>query len=175
MYRWEMATAILGYLLDINPFDQPDVEAAKKRAREALEGASTSRPEPGDAKALLESIGPPSYIAIQAFVPPSAENAAFLEQVRVALRDRHRVAVTVGFGPRFLHSTGQFHKGGPNTGVFLQLTDDATADIEIPQVGYSFRRLLDAQADGDLLALRDSGRAVARVSASSLRELSGVG
>jgi glucose-6-phosphate isomerase len=175
MYRWEMATAILGYLLDINPFDQPDVESAKQRARDALDLASTSRPEPGDARSLLEGIGPPSFVAIQAFVAPSDESVKLLEAARVALRDRHRVAVTVGFGPRFLHSTGQFHKGGPNTGVFLQVTDDSTSDIDIPQMGYSFRRLLDAQADGDLLALREAGRSVARVSISSLRELSGVG
>jgi glucose-6-phosphate isomerase len=175
MYRWEMATAILGYLLDINPFDQPDVESAKKRAREVLESPGGERPEAGDARALLEGISPPAYIAIQAFVAPTEENMKLLDAARVKLRDRHHVAVTVGFGPRFLHSTGQLHKGGPPTGVFLQVVDDRTTDIDVPGMGFSFGRLLDAQADGDLVALRDNGRAAARVSPVVLTEMSGVG
>jgi glucose-6-phosphate isomerase len=171
-YRWEMATAILGYLLDINPFDQPDVEAAKVRAREALTGAAGSRPDAGDARSLLTDIAPPSYVAIQAFVAPTPENAAKLEAVRVRLRDRYKVATTLGFGPRYLHSTGQFHKGGPATGVFLQVTDERTTDIEVPGLGFSFGKLIDAQADGDLLALRDLGRGVARVSLASIEAIS---
>jgi hypothetical protein len=174
MYRWEMATAIVGYLLDINPFDQPDVEAAKVRAREALQGAAPT-PDPGDPQALLEGVEPPRYIAIQAFLPPTDEIAKRLEAVRAKLRDTHRVAVTVGFGPRFLHSTGQYHKGGPATGIFLQATGERTTDIDVPGMGFSFGKLLDAQADGDLIALREAGRDGARVSLKLLEEIAGVG
>jgi glucose-6-phosphate isomerase len=170
MYRWEMATAILGYLLDINPFDQPDVEAAKVRAREALTGSSGAV-DPGDARSLLGGLAPPHYIALQAFLPPSGENARRLEAVRLKLRDTYKVAVTVGFGPRFLHSTGQYHKGGPNTGVFLQVTGERTTDIEIPGMGFTFGKLIDAQADGDLLALREKGRKAARLSLTELESL----
>jgi hypothetical protein len=171
MYRWEIATAIVGYLLDINPFDQPDVEAAKQRAREALARPPGERPDPGSAAELLEGVAPPRYIALQAFVAPTPENARRLEAVRVRLRDRFGVPVTVGFGPRFLHSTGQLHKGGPNTGIFLQVTESYASDVEVPGMGYSFGRPIDAQADGDLLALREAGRPVARVSMGALEAL----
>ncbi len=173
MFRWEMATAILGYLLDINPFDQPDVEAAKVRAREVLTGSGVP-PDPGDAKALLADVAAPRYIAIQAFLPPTAENVKRLAAVQLNLRDEHKVAVTVGFGPRYLHSTGQYHKGGPATGAFLQVTGDRTTDIDVPGMGFSFGKLIDSQADGDLLALREKGREVSRVSLAALEEIAGV-
>src|SRR5439155_3148446 len=99
MYRWEMAIAIVGYLLDINPFDQPDVEAAKQRARDALSG-SAPRPDPGSASELLAGIEAPRYIALQAFITPSDENEKRLNVVSAKLRARHHVAVTTGFGPR---------------------------------------------------------------------------
>jgi transaldolase/glucose-6-phosphate isomerase len=175
IYRWEMATAILGYVLDINPFDQPDVEAAKVRARDALSAGAASRPDPGDAKTVLDGVAAPSYIAIQAFVDPSEDNARLLEEARLKLRDRYKVATTVGFGPRYLHSTGQLHKGGPPTGVFIQVSDERSTDIDVPGMGFSFGQLLDAQADGDLLALRDLGRPVVRVSLGSLPDITGVG
>ncbi len=171
IYRWEVATAIIGYELDINPFDQPDVEAAKQRARDMLAGDIGTRPEPGDLKAMLDGLEPPRYIAIQAYIPPTDENAKRLQAVRTKLRDRYKVAVTVGFGPRFLHSTGQFHKGGPNTGAFIQVTDEPATDIEIPTMGFSFGKLIAAQADGDLATLRDKGRAAARVSLAALEEI----
>ncbi len=169
MFRWELATAIVGYELDINPFDQPDVEAAKVRAREALRGVAP--PEPGEARGLLGGIESPRYIAIQAFVAPTEDNARRIEAVRVKLRDRYRVAVTTGFGPRFLHSTGQYHKGGPSTGVFLQVTDKPSADIDVPGMDLSFGKLIAAQADGDLKALRDLGRDAARLSLDDLERL----
>ena len=170
MYRWEMAIAVVGYLLDINPFDQPDVEAAKQLTREVLSG-SVPRPDPGSASEVLASIEPPQYVAIQAFITPSGDNEKRLNAVRDRLRDTFKVAVTVGFGPRFLHSTGQFHKGGPNTGVFLQVTGSHDTDVEIPGMGSTFGKLIDAQADGDLQALRDKGRAAARVSLEQLESL----
>jgi len=171
MYRWEIATAITGYELDINPFDQPDVEAAKQKARDMLGGASATRPDAGDVKSMLDGIEAPRYIAIQAYIAPTDENARRLQAVRTKLRDRYKVAVTAGFGPRFLHSTGQFHKGGPNTGAFIQVTDVPTADIEIPTMGFTFGRLIAAQADGDLATLREKGRAAARVSLVALEEI----
>jgi glucose-6-phosphate isomerase len=171
MYRWEVATAIVGYLLDINPFDQPDVEAAKQRAREALSRPPTERPETGSAAEVLDGLEPPRYLALQAFLPPTDDNARRLEVARGRFRDRFKVPVTVGFGPRFLHSTGQLHKGGPNTGSFLQVTGEHSTDIDVPGMGFTFGRLIDAQADGDLAALRDVGRAVARISLDELERL----
>ena len=171
MYRWEVAVAIIGYLLDINPFDQPDVEAAKQHAREALKRSTGERPDPGSAPDVLRDVAPPRYIAIQAFLPPNEETTRRLEAVRAKLRERYGVPVTLGFGPRFLHSTGQFHKGGPNSGAFLQLTGQHASDVEVPGMGYTFGRLIDAQADGDLEALREVGRAVARVSLDELEAL----
>ena len=171
MFRWEMATAILGYSLDINPFDQPDVEAAKVRAREALTANGQSSPEKGSAATLIAELAAPKYLAIQAFIPPTDSNAERLATVAAKLRDRYKVAVTVGFGPRFLHSTGQLHKGGPGTGVFVQITDEPKTDIEVPGMGFTFGRLIGAQADGDLLALREAGREAVRVSLSEFEAM----
>ncbi len=171
MFRWEMATAIVGYELDINPFDQPDVEAAKVRAREALAASEQHRPDNGSAPNLVADLAPPRYLALQAFIPPTEDNSRRLKAAAGKLRDRYKVAVTVGFGPRYLHSTGQLHKGGPPTGAFLQVTDDPKTDIEVPGLGFSFGRLIRAQADGDLLALRDAGREAVRVSLSELEAM----
>ncbi|HVE93126.1 MAG TPA: glucose-6-phosphate isomerase, partial [Actinomycetota bacterium] len=173
-YRWQMATALTAHILDIHPFDQPDVESAKQRSRQALE-QSGQRPDPGDAAALLSALDPGDYVGIQAFLTPSSENNRRLQQVRVKIRDRHRVATTAGFGPRFLHSTGQLHKGGPESGVFLQVTKTHGTDVEVPGMGFSFGRLFDAQADGDLQALRDAGRRVARVGIEDLEKLASEG
>jgi glucose-6-phosphate isomerase len=168
-FRWEFATAVAGCVIDVQPFDQPDVEAAKQRAREALE-----RPgEPPKASSIDEVLGAleaedgPSYLALQAFLPPTAEHARMLQAARMKLRDRLRVATTVGFGPRFLHSTGQLHKGGL-PGACIQVTGPRSTDVDVPEAGYSFGRLLDAQADGDLQALLDRNRLVARVSLDEL-------
>ncbi|MGH2760325.1 MAG: hypothetical protein ACRDKJ_12285 [Actinomycetota bacterium] len=171
MYRWEVATAMVGYLLDINPFDQPDVEAAKQRAREALSRPATEHPDPGSATEVLDGLEPPRYLCLQAFLPPTEDNSRRLEAARARLRDRYGIPVTAGFGPRFLHSTGQLHKGGPDTGAFLQVSGERSTDVEVPGTGYTFGRLIDAQADGDLQALRDVGRAVARVSLADLDRL----
>jgi hypothetical protein len=94
-----------------------------------------------------------------------------LAAIAAKLRDRYKVAVTVGFGPGFLHSTGQLHKGGPDTGVFLQVTDDPKTDLEVPGMGFTFGRLIAAQTDGDLIALRDAGRQAARVSLGELEAM----
>jgi len=174
MYRFEVATAMAGSVLGIHPFDQPDVQRAKELAKQAMEGTldagsipSTPAGDAGRLRAdlgeLLASVRAGDYLAIQAFIAPTAASAGVLERMRIVLRHRLRVATTIGFGPRFLHSTGQFHKGGPNTGVFVQLVDDPAPDLAIPGTGDSFGALVSGQADGDFQALRDAGRRVLRV------------
>jgi hypothetical protein len=171
MFRWEFATAVAGAVLGINPFDQPDVQSAKDATARALEAGGDRPPDPGDATAILGAAAPPDYLAIQAYVPRDADHRARLQRVRVRLRDRLRVATTLGFGPRFLHSTGQLHKGGPNTVVAIQVVEPPSTDLPIPGRGLTFGRLLRAQADGDLAALRDRGRRVARVDLDGLDAL----
>jgi transaldolase/glucose-6-phosphate isomerase len=169
-YRWEIAVAASGSILGINPFDQPDVQLAKDLARQAMEKRSAAEAEPEAAAsiaapaALLSRLSGAlkagDYLAIQAYLPAIPEVAALLGEIRMALRDRFRVATTLGFGPRFLHSTGQLHKGGPDSGVFLQLTDEAPEDLPVPEGRYTFRQLITAQAAGDAAALRQRGRRV---------------
>ncbi|HET9851550.1 MAG TPA: hypothetical protein VFP56_03470 [Candidatus Limnocylindrales bacterium] len=190
MVRWELATAIAGSILGINPFDQPNVEDAKERTRRVLAGASGGsgdgrgaaaqsgagaeddggiRIAVHDADSLAEllsptlrALQPPNYVAIQAFIAPSTSTDERIAAIREALAVT-RCATTAGYGPRFLHSTGQLHKGGPSTGVFLQLTSDHPADRQIPGWPYTFGRLIDAQAHGDREALRAGDRPVVHV------------
>ncbi|MGZ4141618.1 MAG: bifunctional transaldolase/phosoglucose isomerase [Actinomycetota bacterium] len=168
-FRWELATAVAGAILGINAFDQPNVAGAKKATAEILD-AGGSEPVGLDDLSILDGVRPGDYVAIQAFIDPTEENAAALQHARVALRDRLHVATTVGFGPRYLHSTGQLHKGGPNTGVFVQIVDEErTEDVPIPGKPFTFGALIDAQALGDLRSLRAAGRRVARTTLSGLR------
>jgi hypothetical protein len=181
MIRWEVATAIAGIVLGINPFDQPNVEEAKELTREVLAGkadgdthATTAddgaiRISAHDADSLAELLRPtlqaakaPDYLAIQAFIAPSPDADAAIAGIRTALAATG-CATTAGYGPRFLHSTGQLHKGGPPTGVFLQLTADHPVDRPIPDWPYTFGRLIDAQAHGDRAALRAHDRPVLHV------------
>jgi transaldolase/glucose-6-phosphate isomerase len=152
----QFATAVAGWVLEINPFDQPNVQEAKENTIKALESATEV--DPG----TLE-LGGAQYLAILGFLPYSEEVDAAVERLRKRVLSAHRIATTFGYGPRYLHSTGQYHKGGPATGAFLQLTHDADDDVEIPGESYTFRRLIRAQADGDLLTLRAHGRTAARV------------
>jgi transaldolase/glucose-6-phosphate isomerase len=174
MFRAEVATAMAGSVLGIHPFNQPDVQRAKELATQAMAAGDeeTNIPEVGadhpakltDAvRELLQEAGRGDYLAIQAFLAPTVDTAAALQEGRVAVRDRLRIATTLGFGPRFLHSTGQFHKGGPNTGLFIQVVDHAAPELEVPGRGFGFGRLVSAQADGDYLALAAGGRRVLRV------------
>jgi transaldolase/glucose-6-phosphate isomerase len=169
MFILEFATAVAGHVLGIHPFDQPDVQAAKDRTSELLRsdgGAPVEAPEdPGE---LLASVSRGDYVAIQAFVPPSEETWGPLQAARVRIRDRLQVATTLGYGPRYLHSTGQLHKGGPNTGVFLQLFDEPKGDVSVPGQPYTFGQLIAAQAAGDLAALRERGRRAGRVTTEAL-------
>jgi transaldolase/glucose-6-phosphate isomerase len=162
MFRWEFATAVAGALLGINPFDQPNVQEAKDRTNEILSGkepaGGPSADEATSPSELLDSLRPGDYFAITAYVPSTDENEDLLARIRVPVRDAKRVATTVGFGPRFLHSTGQFHKGGPETGVFLQITRAPAASVPIPGRPYGFERVVAAQAAGDLAALSSRGR-----------------
>jgi glucose-6-phosphate isomerase len=167
---WELATALVGALLGIQPFDQPDVAAAKAATAKVLaDGPPTIESTP--LADLLDQVRPGDYLAIQAFVDPASPAVPAVEAARVALRDRLAVATTVGLGPRFLHSTGQLHKGGPDTGVFVQVVGDDPGDVAIPGADYGFRTLIHAQADGDLLTLHDRKRRAGRVRLDELTEV----
>ncbi|HEX4904389.1 MAG TPA: hypothetical protein VFU93_02975 [Acidimicrobiales bacterium] len=170
---WEQAIALVGVLLGINPFDQPDVQSAKDATNRVLaDGLPVIETvAPSD---LLGSAQPGDYLAILAFVDPGdRELLSQLERARVSLRDRLRIATTIGIGPRFLHSTGQLHKGGPPTGVFLQLLGDDDTDVGIPGKPFSFSVLKQAQAAGDLLALQARGLRAGRVTLDALMEEAG--
>ncbi len=172
--RWEVATAFAGAVLGIDPFDQPNVEEAKERTRRLLAGGESGRGDPASASAapavedvatlgeadltaaIKASLGrrhDGRYVAIQAFIAPSAVADASFERIRALIRDGIGYATTAGYGPRFLHSTGQLHKGGAPTGWFLQLTSNHPRDRQIPGWPYTFGRLIDAQAQGDAESL----------------------
>ena len=171
-FRWEMATAVAGYVLGINPFDQPNVQEAKDATKQILASGKVEDPGFDDLGALLKEVGEGDYVSILAYLDRTSETEELLQRTRVAIRDRFRVATTVGFGPRYLHSTGQLHKGGPNNGVFIEVVDpERSSDVPIPGQPYSFGTLIDAQALGDLRSLRAQGRRVARVKADSLSEV----
>lgn len=167
--RWEFATAVAGHVLGVQPFDQPDVESAKEATSRVLSGGAAMPATPPLAD-VLASIRPGDYVAILAYLPRTPANDETLQAVRLAIRDQYRVATTVGYGPRYLHSTGQLHKGGPPGGVFIQVAADDAEDLAIPGRDYTFGRLKQAQALGDLLSLQQRGRRVARV---TLPELAG--
>ncbi len=194
---WEIATIVAGHLLGINPYDQPDVEAAKKLAGEMTEAYRRDRTLPPEESAVVDGdlgiygAGPEascledalsamfaaastaaqrrSYVCLQAWLPPDAATDAALERLRLAIRERTGMAVTAGYGPRFLHSTGQLHKGDAGHGLFLQLTCDDAEDAAIPdragspESAMSFGVLKAAQARGDRQALVDAGRRVLRL------------
>jgi len=168
MFRWEFATAVAGAVLSVNPFDQPDVQSAKDATAKVLASGRIPEVDPDDLPALVSEAGPGRYLAIQAYLPRTEENRGRLHAVRMRIRDGTRVATTVGFGPRFLHSTGQLHKGGPPTGLFVQVVDPPSEDAPIPGEAYTFGTLLAAQAAGDLRALRARGRHAVRVSLAEL-------
>jgi transaldolase / glucose-6-phosphate isomerase len=157
----EFATAVAGWVLGINAFDQPNVQEAKDNTGRILEEGLPDL-DAGDLSDVLEA-SPPQYVAIQGFVQPSDEFDAAVEELRVKIRDRTKATTTFGYGPRYLHSTGQYHKGGPPNGVFLQLYHRGEEDVEIPEAGYSFEHLKNAQALGDMQTLREHGLKVVRV------------
>jgi glucose-6-phosphate isomerase len=157
----EIAVAVVGWGLQINPFDQPNVQQAKDATNRVLSGyeAEHELPEIADAddaalRALLGDAAPPSYVAIMGYLQPSPEFDAAAAELRETIRAATKATTTFGYGPRFLHSTGQFHKGGPKTGRFLQLIHDGPEDVEIPGKPFTFTTLKNAQAIGDLETLR---------------------
>ena len=193
--RWEVATAMAGLVLGIDPFDQPNVQESKDATKALLDTFRAQGALPGPApivaddrlaayadpavlgdspvtvdgavRQLLSLLGSSDYFAILAYLPPDDAIAARLQRVRAIVRDALGVATTLGFGPRFLHSTGQLHKGGPASGVFLQLTADPQRDLPIPGWEESFGTLIAAQALGDLTSLQKRGRRALRLHGAS--------
>ena len=166
-FRWEFATAVAGSILGINPFDQPDVQAAKDRTNEVLAGGDVALEPRGVARgAASRAAEDGDYVCIQAFVDPTAGGGGAPRRARRAGAEATGCVVTHGFGPRYLHSTGQLHKGGPNTGLFLQVVEDYGDELPIPGRPFGFGRLIRAQAAGDFESLRERGR---RVAASTWR------
>jgi glucose-6-phosphate isomerase len=181
---WEIAVAVAGWGLQINPFDQPNVQQAKDATKQVLAGYETAHELPSEdgadtaaLKALLDPAAPPSYVALMGYVQPSAELDAAVARLREAVRAHGKATTTFGYGPRFLHSTGQFHKGGPKVGRFLQLLWDGPDDVEIPGAAYTFTTLKNAEAIGDFQTLRELELPAERVRlqgadpAAALREL----
>jgi transaldolase/glucose-6-phosphate isomerase len=163
-FRWEFAVAVAAVYLEINPFDQPDVQAAKDKTNEVL--AAGGEPDlalEGSIDSLLAQAEERDYVCVQAFIEPSDENDRRIADLVRKLRRRSGLVVTHGYGPRYLHSTGQLHKGGANTGLFLQVIDDPGEELAIPNQKFGFRRLICAQAAGDYASLKARGRRVARV------------
>lgn len=180
VFRWEVAVAVAGAELGIHPFNQPDVQLAKELALEAMASGTqagataedaaeiiVSATEPGalarHLAAWLAAARPGDYVAVQAYLAPTGRTREALQAIRLVLRDRLKLATTLGYGPRFLHSTGQLHKGGANSGLFLQLVDEPEDDIAVPETDYSFGALIRAQALGDYRALIKRGRRVLRL------------
>ena len=175
-FRWEFAIAAAGAAIGIHPFNQPDVELAKQLAREAMKKGSSgagdtvntvSAAKPDELRReirnLLDGAPAGNYVAIQAYLAPTTGTTAGLENLQRVIRDRSKLATTLGYGPRFLHSTGQLHKGGPNIGRFLQIVDDPADDLPVPETDYTFGALIRAQALGDYQALLQRNRRVLRV------------
>jgi transaldolase / glucose-6-phosphate isomerase len=167
---WELAVAVAGWGLEINPFDQPNVQQAKDATKRVLAEyeAHGTLPEVADADpdglvSLLLDAAPPEYVALMAYTMPSRAFDDAAAELRVAIREATKATTTFGYGPRFLHSTGQFHKGGPKIGRFLQLIHDGPADVDIPGAPYTFTTLKHAQAIGDESTLRELGRPAERI------------
>jgi transaldolase/glucose-6-phosphate isomerase len=161
-FRWEFGTAVAGALIGINPFDQPNVQEAKDRTKAILDSGDDPELEPEGVP--FAGAGEGDYVAILAFVEPSEENDRRIETLVDRARKETGCVVTRGYGPRYLHSTGQLHKGGPPTGVFLQVVDDPGEELPIPGQEFGFGRLIRAQAAGDYAALKERGLRVARAS-----------
>jgi len=192
IFRWEFATAVAGAVLGINPFDQPDVEASKMATRKLTAEYERTGSLPPETPVFTENgfllfadernaamlggdsfddyvaghlarIGPGDYVALLAYIEMTPEHEQVLESIRRTIRDRTGAATCVGFGPRFLHSTGQAYKGGPNSGVFLQITCDDALDVAVPGQRYTFGAVKAAQARGDLQVLAERGRRALRI------------
>jgi len=183
IFCWEVAIASAGAVLGIHPFNQPDVQLAKDLAQKAVEKRqepegesddpvetfSVEEPEvlTGALKNWVAQAQSGNYIALHAYISPNVSTTRALQRIRSGLLKHTHLATTLGYGPRFLHSTGQLHKGGPNIGLFLQLVDEPSVDLSIPETDYSFKTLIEAQALGDYQALKQRDRRVLRVNLKS--------
>lgn len=183
IFRWEIAIASVGAVLGIHPFNQPDVEMAKILARQAMSGEKDNEKKTSGIldtisvhdlqelgrsfKNWISSAGRGAYLALQAYLAPKDDVTQALQKFRLDFLTRTRLATTFGYGPRFLHSTGQLHKGGPNEVLVLQLVDEPLEDIEVPETDYSFNSLIQAQSLGDFQALVQRDRRVLRVNLGS--------
>ena len=164
-FRWEYATAVAGSMLDVHPFDQPDVQGAKDNTDGLLEvflrqGALPGRAPSAPIESLLQQVKASDYLAVTPYLPLGGETDLLVNQLRSKVMERCRIATTMGYGPRYLHSTGQLHKGGPGNGLYLQLTMGSHQELSIPGQRYGFETLAAAQAIGDYQALRNLGRRV---------------
>lgn len=170
-FRWEFATALAGYLLHIHPFDQPNVQESKDNTGRVLREVETTGklPAAGGLSAkeavtqLMSQAGPGRYVAVLGYMTPSNECERAIAGLRKAVLTHYHLASTMGYGPRYLHSTGQLHKGGPETGMFLQLVESMRPDVPIPGKPYTFATLAQAQALGDLQSLQTHGRLAVRI------------
>jgi transaldolase/glucose-6-phosphate isomerase len=175
-FRWEVAVAAAGAAIGIHPFNQPDVQLAKDLAKKAMSESGKSGAKikeevvTADAAALSQALSTwigkkkaRDYVAVHAYIQPSSENVKNLQNICAALQERLGAATTLGFGPRFLHSTGQLHKGGPNSVLVLQIIDRPSENLAVPETNYTFDSLIQAQALGDLAALKQRRRRVLRV------------
>jgi transaldolase / glucose-6-phosphate isomerase len=206
LFRWQIATAVAGSVMELDPFDQPDVEASKRATREMTSAYERTRSLPAEAplftedglslfadgrnadalgrheslvdwlRAHFDRVRTGDYVALLAYLEMNEEHEHVLGRIRSRIRDAQKIATCLGFGPRFLHSTGQAYKGGPNRGVFLQLTCDHPRDLDIPEHRYGFEVIVRAQASGDMTVLAERGRRLLRVHlgaepAQSLRAL----
>lgn len=165
-FRWAFATAVAGHVLGVNPFDQPNVAESKRNTERVLRDGGGGGVAAADAQALtafFDGVRPGDYVALLAYHAPSPSADRRFAAVQTAVRKRLGVPVTVGYGPRYLHSTGQLHKGGPAVGHFIQVVDAPARDLAIPEAGYTFGELIAAQAAGDYEALAARGRPVVRV------------
>ena len=182
-FRWELAVAAAGAALGIHPFNQPDVQLAKDLATKAMSEARAGNRRGAKLKEEVSSFDdaamqqaasswtskakPRDYVSVQAYINPTPEHDAALQSICEALRNRLGAAVTLGYGPRFLHSTGQLHKGGPNTVLVLQVVDQPTDDVPVPETDYTFGALIEAQALGDFTALKQRRRRALRINLGS--------
>ena len=184
MFRYEFATSAAGVILGINPFDQPNVQESKDITGKLLAAyikdgkiPDTEKLDPqdvsfpGEIGAFLEKAGSNDYVSFNAFIHPSETACKCLHEARSIIQQRFKVATTLGFGPRYLHSTGQIHKGGPDTGLFIVITTDESEDIQVPGESYTFGVLKQAQSIGDFQALKNKGRRVIRVHLSDESDL----
>jgi len=171
-FRWEFATAVAGMVIGVDPFDEPNVTESKINTRRLLDGyektgafenEQTSRSPMAQLNKFLRQAQPGDYVAIQAYLPYTESVADMLAQIRARIRERTGVPVTLGYGPRFLHSTGQLHKGGANNVLALQLTYDPSEETLIAGEPFSFATIIRAQALGDFESLQAHGRRVMRL------------